>query len=77
MAVLVKNPPANAGDKDIRDMHSIPGSGRSPGGRHGTYSSILTWKVPWIGEPGELQSTGLQKIGHQSDLAHMQTVLCS
>ena len=77
MAVLVKNPPASAGDKDIRDMHSIPGSGGSPGGRHGTYSSILTWKVPWIGEAGELQSIGLQKIGHQSDLAHMQAVLCS
>jgi len=26
---MVKNPPANAGD--IRDMGSIPGSGRSPG----------------------------------------------
>ena len=31
---MVKNMPANAGD--IRDMGSIPGSGRSPGGRHGT-----------------------------------------
>ena len=29
---MVKNPPANAGD--IRDMGSIPGSGRSPGGGH-------------------------------------------
>ena len=28
-----KNPPANAGD--IRDMGSIPGLGRSPGGGHG------------------------------------------
>ena len=27
---MVKNPPANAGDVDL-----IPGSGRSPGGRHG------------------------------------------
>ena len=33
-AVLVlKNPPANAGD--IRNVGLIPGSGRSPGGRHG------------------------------------------
>ena len=32
-AVLpVKNPPANAGD--IRDIGSIPGSGRSPRGGH-------------------------------------------
>ena len=33
MALLVKNPPANAGD--VRDMVSIPGSGRSAGGGHG------------------------------------------
>ena len=29
---MVKNLPANA--RDIRDMGSIPGSGRSPGGRN-------------------------------------------
>ena len=33
VALVVKNPPANAGD--IRDAGLIPGSGRSPGGRHG------------------------------------------
>ena len=32
-ALVVKNLPANAGD--IRDIGSIPGSGRSPGGGHG------------------------------------------
>ena len=30
---MVKKPPANAGD--IRDLGSIPGLGRSPGGGHG------------------------------------------
>ena len=30
---MVKNPPTNAGD--LRDVSSIPGSGRSPGGGHG------------------------------------------
>ena len=30
---MVKNPSANAGD--ARDVGSIPGSGRSPGGGHG------------------------------------------
>ena len=34
MALVVKNPPANAGD--VRDVGSIPGSGRSPGGEHGS-----------------------------------------
>ena len=32
VALVVKNPPANAGD--IRDMGLILGSGRSPGGEH-------------------------------------------
>ena len=31
--LVVKNPPTNAGD--IRDVGSIPGAGRSPGGGHG------------------------------------------
>ena len=30
--LVVKNPPANAGD--VKDMGSIPGWGRSPGGGH-------------------------------------------
>ena len=34
MALVVKNPPANAGD--ARDVGLIPGSGRSPGGGYGT-----------------------------------------
>jgi len=25
----------------------------------GTHSSILAWKIPWIKEPGRLQSMGL------------------
>ena len=33
VVLVIKNPPANAGD--VRDVSSIPGSGRSPGGRHG------------------------------------------
>ena len=34
VALAVKNPPANAGD--LRVVGSIPDSGRSPGGGHGT-----------------------------------------
>ena len=29
-----------------------------------THSSILAWRIPWMEEPGGLQSTGLQKVGH-------------
>jgi len=33
VALMVKNPPANAGE--VRDAGSIPGSGRYSGGGHG------------------------------------------
>ena len=29
-----------------------------------THSSILAWKIPWTEEPSRLQSTGLQRVGH-------------
>ena len=29
-----------------------------------THSSILAWRISWTGEPGGLQSTGFQKVGH-------------
>ena len=29
-----------------------------------THSSILAWKIPWTEEPGGLQSTGSQRVGH-------------
>ena len=28
------------------------------------HSSTLGWKIPWIEEPGRLQSMGLQRVGH-------------
>ena len=43
VALVVKNPPANAGD--IRDGGSIPGLGRSPGGGMATHSSILAQRT--------------------------------
>ena len=44
MMLVVKNPPANAGD--IKDINSTSGSGRGPG------------ESPRTEEPGELQSVG-------------------
>jgi len=29
-----------------------------------TQSSILAWRIPWTEEPGGLQSTGSQRVGH-------------
>ena len=59
---MVKNLPVNAGD--IRDMGSIPGSGRSMEEGMATHSSILAWRMPWAEEPGGLQSMGSQRGRH-------------
>ena len=29
-----------------------------------THSSTLAWKIPWTEEPGGIQSTGSQRVGH-------------
>ena len=29
-----------------------------------THSNILAWRTPWTEEPGRLQSTGSQRVGH-------------
>ena len=29
-----------------------------------THSSTLAWKIPWMEEPGRLQSMELQRVGH-------------
>ena len=29
-----------------------------------THSKIVAWEIPWIEEPGGLQSMGLQRVGH-------------
>ena len=57
---MVKNLSASAGE--IRDSCSIHGLGREEG--RATQSSILAWIIPWTEEPGRLQSTGSQRVGH-------------
>ena len=46
------------------DPGSIPGLGKSPGEEMATHSNTLAWKIPWTEEPGGLQSTGSQRVGH-------------
>ena len=49
VALVVKNPPANAGD--IRDVGSVPGWGRPLEKDMATHSSILAWRSPWTEGP--------------------------
>ena len=30
-----------------------------------THSSIFVWRIPWMEEPGRLQSLGSQRVGHE------------
>ena len=64
--VVVKNPPANAGDVDL-----IPGLGRFPGEGHGNHSGTLAWKIPWTEEPGGYSPWGCKRVRH--DLVHTHT----
>ena len=55
-----KESACNAGDRGL-----TPGSETSPEEENGyPHSSILVWRIPWTEECGRLQSTGLQRIGH-------------
>ena len=70
-SLVVKNPPINVRDAKVTVL--ISGLGRSPGVGNGTHSSILAWKIPQTEEPGRLQSTGLQRVGHDRETEYAQT----
>ena len=74
VAPVAQNLPANAGD--VRNMSSIPGLGRSPGGGHGNPLQCSCLEIPWTEKPGRLQSTGSQRVGHnRSDSARTHTMM--
>ena len=50
--------------RNVGDLDLIPGWARPLGGGTGTHSSIPAWRIPWTGEPGRLQSMGLQRVRH-------------
>ena len=63
VAQLVKNLPA------MQETQVQPLGGEDPLEKEMvTHSSILTWKLPWTEEPGGLQSTGSQRVRHDSAL---------
>ena len=65
VALVVNNLPTQAGDP--RDVGSITGLGRSPGGGHSNPfqdSCLENLMGTWTEEYGGLQSIGLQTAGH-------------
>ena len=66
VALVVKNPPANAGETWVQSLG--PEDPLKEG--RATHSNVLAWRIPWTEEPGGLQSMGLQRVRHNwSDLA--------
>ena len=51
---------------DTRDTGSVPELERSPGEGSGNHSSMLAWKIPWTAEADGIQSTGSQRVGHNT-----------
>ena len=56
---VVNNPPSKQG-MPLRSL----GLEDPLKGEMATHSSILAWEIPWIEEPGMLQSMGFQIVGH-------------
>ena len=63
MALVVKNLPANAGRGKRRQVPSLSWEDPLEVGK-ATHSSILAWRIPWIEEPGGLQSMGSHRVRH-------------
>jgi len=61
VALVVKNSSANAGDKRVAQFLAWEDSLEEG---TATHSSSLSWRLPWTGEVGGLQSIGLQTGGH-------------
>ena len=59
VALVVKNPPANSGN--IRDVDSVPGSGRSPGEGHGNPLQYSCLENPH----GQRNPAGYSPMGHK------------
>ena len=62
VVLMVKNPPADAGD--VRDASSIPGSGRSPGEGHSNPLQYSCLENPMDRDAWQLQSMGWQRVRH-------------
>ena len=66
MVLVIKNPPANAGDRG--DVGLIPGlrcGFDTLEKEMATHSSIVAWAILWTEETGGLQSVESQTVRHE------------
>ena len=55
---------SKASANNMGDLGFIPGSGRSSGKGNGNPLQNYCRKIPWMEEPGRIQSMGLQRVRH-------------
>ena len=60
---MVRDSPTNEGDAQGTRVRSLGWKDPLEEGM-AIHSSILAWKIPRTEEPGGLQSTGPQRVGH-------------
>ena len=66
VAQLLKNPPA----MHETQVRSLGWEDPLEEGK-ATHSSILSWRIPWTEEPGELQSMGSQRVRDNRATQHI------
>ena len=64
MVLVVKNPPALAGDV-MRCVFDPWVGKRAWQEGMATHFSVFVWRIPWTEKPGGLQSIGSQRVGHK------------
>ena len=57
-------------DRNGRDLTEAVEKAMAP------LSSILAWKIPWMEEPGGLQSMGLLRVGHDFTFTFTFSLSC-
>ena len=64
---ITRYPSPNPSNLSVQErwVHSVVQEG-PPEKEMAAHSSILAWRIPWTEEPGGLQSTGSQRVGHDS-----------
>ena len=60
VTLMVKNLPPM---KEMQETQVQSLGWEDPSGILATHSCILAWEIPWIEEPGGLQSMGSQRVG--------------
>ena len=75
MVLVVKNPPAHAGD--VGDPGSVPGWEDLLEKGMAAHFSILAWRIPWTEEPGSYSPWGCIELDTTEQLTLIYLLIIS